>query len=221
MTEEKKRQILSIVDHTLLKAASSREHVEELCREAIKYKTASVCVPPSYVKRVVEKYGGELTVCAVAGFPMGFTTTETKVFETKEAIQNGADEIDMVINIGDVKNGDFDLVERELAALRKAAEGKILKVIIETCYLEKDEKIKLCRLVTERGADFIKTSTGLGPGGAVLEDIDLMRANTGKGVRIKAAGGMRTAEDHEAFFDRGVDRIGSSSAVKALYGGED
>ena len=218
MTEEKKRQILSIVDHTLLKAASSREQVEELCREAIKYKTASVCVPPSYVKRVVEKYGGELTVCTVAGFPMGFTTTETKVFETKEAIQNGADEIDMVINIGDVKNGDFDLVERELAALRKAAEGKILKVIIETCYLEKDEKIKLCRLVTESGADFIKTSTGLGPGGAVLEDIDLIRTYIGKGVRIKAAGGLRTAGDHEAFFDRGVDRIGSSSAVKALYG---
>ena len=218
MTEEKKRQILSIVEHTLLKAASSREQVEELCREAIKYKTASVCVPPSYVKRVVEKYGGELTVCTVAGFPMGFTTTETKVFETKEAIQNGADEIDMVINIGDVKNGGFDLVERELAALRKAAEGKILKVIIETCYLEKDEKMKLCRLVTESGADFIKTSTGLGPGGAVLEDIDLIRTYIGKGVRIKAAGGLRTAGDHEAFFDRGVDRIGSSSAVKALYG---
>jgi deoxyribose-phosphate aldolase len=218
MTEEKKRQILSIVDHTLLKAASSREQVEELCREAIKYKTASVCIPPSYVKWVVEKYGGGLTVCTVAGFPMGFTTTETKVFETKEAIQNGADEIDMVINIGDLKNGDFDLVERELAALRKAAEGKILKVIIETCYLEKNEKIKLCRLVTESGADFIKTSTGLGPGGAVLEDIDLMRAYIGKGVRIKAAGGLRTAGDHEAFFDRGVDRIGSSSAVKALCG---
>jgi deoxyribose-phosphate aldolase len=218
MTEDKKRQILSIVDHTLLKAASSWEQIEELCGEAIKYKTASVCIPPSYVKRAVEKYGGDIAICTVAGFPMGFTTTETKVFETKEAVQNGADEIDMVINIGDIKNGGFDLVEKELAALRKAAEGKILKVIIETCYLEKDEKIKLCRLVTESGADFIKTSTGLGPCGAVLSDIDLMRAYAGKGVRVKAAGGLRTAADHEAFFDRGVDRIGSSSAIKALYG---
>jgi deoxyribose-phosphate aldolase len=218
MTENKKKQILGMVDHTLLKAASSWEQIEELCGEAIKYKTASVCVPPSYVRRVVEKYGRKLTVCTVIGFPMGFTTTETKVFETKDAVQNGADEIDIVINIGDVKNGAFDLVEKELAALRKVTEGRILKVIIETCYLEKDEKIKLCRLVTESGADFIKTSTGLGPGGAVLEDIDLMRAYIGKGVRIKAAGGLRTAGDHEAFFDRGVDRIGSSSAVKALYG---
>jgi deoxyribose-phosphate aldolase len=221
MTEDKKKQILGMVDHTLLKAAASWEQIEELCGEAIKYKTASVCIPPSYVKRAAEKYGKELVVCTAIGFPLGFNTTETKVFEAKEAIQNGADEIDIVINIGDVKNGAFDRVEKELAALRRATEGKILKVIIETCYLEKDEKIKLCRLVTESGADFIKTSTGLGPGGAALEDIDLMRANTGKGVRIKAAGGMRTAEDHEAFFDRGVDRIGSSSAVKALCGGED
>ena len=218
MTENKKKQILGIVDHTLLKAASSWEQIEELCGEAIKYKTASVCVPPSYVRRVAEKYGRELTVCTAIGFPMGFTTTETKVFETKDAVQNGAGEIDIVINIGDVKNGAFDLVEKELAALRKVTECKILKVIIETCYLEKDEKIKLCRLVTESGADFIKTSTGLGPGGAVIEDIDLIRTYIGKGVRIKAAGGLRTAGDHEAFFDRGVDRIGSSSAVKALYG---
>ncbi|MDR1351964.1 MAG: deoxyribose-phosphate aldolase [Treponema sp.] len=218
MTEDKKKQILSKVDYTLLKAASSWEQIGELCGEAIKYRTASVCVPPSYVKRAAEKYGKDLTICTAVGFPMGFATTETKVFETREAVRNGADEIDVVINIGDVKNRAFDLVEKELAALREAAEGKILKVIIETCYLEKDEKIELCKLVTKCGADFIKTSTGLGPGGAVLEDIDLFRANVGKGVRIKAAGGMRTAEDHEAFFDRGVDRIGSSSAIKALYG---
>ncbi|MDR1412075.1 MAG: deoxyribose-phosphate aldolase, partial [Spirochaetaceae bacterium] len=179
----------------------------------------SVCIPPSYVKRAAEKYGKEIPVCTAIGFPMGFATTETKVFETGEAIRDGAAEIDVVINLGDVKNGNFDLVEKELAALRKAAEGKILKIIVETCYLEKDEKIELCRLVTKCKADFIKTSTGLGPGGAVLEDIDLFRANVGRGVRVKAAGGIRTAEDHEAFFDRGVDRIGSSSAIKALYGG--
>jgi deoxyribose-phosphate aldolase len=218
MTEDKKKQILSRVDHTLLKATATWEQIKILCGEAAQYKTASACIPPSYVRRAVEAYGRELAICTVIGFPLGYSSTETKVFEAGDAIRNGAVEIDIVINIGDVKNGAWDLVERELAALRKATTGKILKVIVETCYLEQEEKIKLCRLVTESGADFIKTSTGFGTGGATLEDVALFRAHTGKDVRIKASGGMRTAEDHEAFFDAGADRLGSSSAIKSLSG---
>jgi deoxyribose-phosphate aldolase len=218
MTDEKKKQIMSRVDHTLLKATTTWEQIKTLCEEAIQYKTASVCIPPSYVKRAAEAYGRELVVCTVAGFPLGYSSTETKVFEAGEAIRNGALEVDMVINIGDVKNGDWDMVGRELAMMRGATGGKILKVIIETCYLEQEEKIKLCRLVTEKGADFIKTSTGLATGGATLADIALMRANVGATVRIKASGGMRSAEDHEAFFDAGADRLGSSSAITALFG---
>jgi deoxyribose-phosphate aldolase len=217
MTDDKKKQILRRVDHTLLKPVASWEQISALCREAIQYKTASVCIPPSFVKRAADAYGKDIPVCTVIGFPLGYSTTGTKVFETEEAIRQGAAEIDMVINLGDVKNGAFDLVERELAALREAAKGKILKVIIETCFLEQEEKITLCRLVTKTGADFIKTSTGFGSGGAVLEDIALMRAHIGKDVRIKAAGGMRTAGEHEAFFDAGADRLGSSSSIKALY----
>jgi deoxyribose-phosphate aldolase len=217
MTEDKKKQILSRVDHTLLKATSAWEQIRRLCEEAVEYKTASVCIPPAYVKRAAEQFGRDLTICTVIGFPLGYNSTETKVFEAQNAIQNGADEIDMVINIGDVKNGAYDLVEKELAALRSATEGKILKVIIETCYLEKEEKIELCRLVTKSGAEFIKTSTGFGTGGAVLEDIELLRANIGKDVKIKASGGMRTAQDHEVFFDKGADRLGTSSAIKSLY----
>jgi deoxyribose-phosphate aldolase len=217
MTDDKKKQILGRVDHTLLKAAATWEQIEKLCKEAIQYKTASVCIPPNYVKRVFDTFGGDLTICTVIGFPLGYSTTETKVFEAKEAVKNGAAEIDMVINLCDVKNGDFDRVERELAALRQAAAGKILKVIIETCYLEKDEKIELSRLVTKTGADFIKTSTGFGTGGATLEDVALLRANIGSQVRIKASGGMRSAQDHEAFFDAGADRLGTSSAIKYLY----
>jgi deoxyribose-phosphate aldolase len=216
MTEEKKQQILSRVDHTLLKATSTWEQIRRLCEEAVKYKTASVCIPPSYVKRVAEQFGRDIPICTVIGFPLGYSSTETKVFEARNAIQNGADEIDMVINIGDVKNGAYNLVEKELAALRSATEGKILKVIVETCYLEKDEKIKLCQSVTKCGADFIKTSTGFGTGGAALDDMELLRANIGRDVKIKASGGIRTAQDHEAFFDRGADRLGTSSAVKSL-----
>jgi deoxyribose-phosphate aldolase len=217
MTDDKKKQILNRVDHTLLKPVATWEQIQTLCKEAVKYKTATVCIPASYVKRVSETFGKELMVCTVIGFPLGYDTTEVKVFEAQNAIRNGATEIDMVINIGDVKNGDFDSVEKELTALRNATEGKILKVIIETCYLDREEKIKLSQLVTKAGADFIKTSTGFGTGGATLEDVVLLRANIGKNVRIKAAGGMRTAEDHEAFFDAGADRLGSSSAIKVLY----
>jgi deoxyribose-phosphate aldolase len=218
MTEDKKKQIISRVDHTLLKAMATWEQIDTLCREAVQYKTASVCIPPSYVKRAAEAYGGGLVICTVIGFPLGYSSIETKVFEAEDAIGKGAAEIDMVINIGDVKNRAWDLVEQELAALRGAVRGKILKVIVETCYLEQAEKIELCRLVSESGADFIKTSTGFGTGGATLEDIALLRAHIGKNVRIKAAGGMRSAGDHEAFFDAGADRLGSSSAIEALYG---
>jgi deoxyribose-phosphate aldolase len=219
MTEEKKRQILSRVDHTLLKAEATWEQVDALCREAALYKTASVCIPPSYVKRAADSYGKDVAICTVIGFPLGYHTTAVKVFETEEAVKNGATEIDIVINIGDVKNGAYDLVEKELAALREATKGLILKVIIETCCLERDEKIRLCRLVTRSGADFIKTSTGFGTGGATLEDVALLRANIGKEIRIKASGGMKTAQDFEAFFDAGADRLGASSAIKALCGG--
>ena len=218
MTEDKKRLILSRVDHTLLKATASWEQITTLCEEAIQYKTASVCIPPSCVRRAAAAWGGELAICTVIGFPLGYSTAGTKVFETQEAVRNGAAEIDAVINIGDVQSGAYDEVERELAALRRAAEGKILKIIIETCYLQQEEKIRLCHLVTECGADFIKTSTGFGSGGAALEDIALLRSHIGKNVRVKASGGMRTAGDHEAFFDAGADRLGSSSAITALSG---
>jgi deoxyribose-phosphate aldolase len=218
MTEEKKRRILGRVDHTLLKAVATWDQVDTLCREAVEHGAASVCIPPSYVKRAAEAYGKRLAICTVIGFPLGYSTTETKVFEAKDAVKNGAAEIDVVINIGDVKNGAYDLVEKELAALRDASGGKILKVIIETCYLERDEKIRLAQLVTQSGADFIKTSTGFGTGGATLEDVALLRAHIGKDVRVKASGGMKTAQDHEAFFDAGADRLGTSSAIKALYG---
>jgi deoxyribose-phosphate aldolase len=218
VTEEKKRQILSRVDHTLLKATASWEQIDTLCREAALYKTASVCIPPCYVKRAADSYGKDMVICTVIGFPLGYNTTAAKVFEAGEAIKNGATEIDIVINIGDVKNGAYDLVEKELTALREATKGHILKVILETCYLERDEKIRLSQLVTKSGADFIKTSTGFGTGGATLEDVALLRSAIGKEVRIKASGGMKTAQDHEAFFDAGADRLGSSSAIKALYG---
>jgi deoxyribose-phosphate aldolase len=218
MTEEKKKQILSRVDHTLLKAEATWEQVDALCREAALYKTASACIPPCYVKRAADSYGRDIAICTVIGFPLGYSTTETKVFEAGEAIKNGATEIDIVINIGAVKSGAYDLVEKELAALRKATGGQILKVIIETCCLERDEKIRLSGLVTASGADFIKTSTGFGTGGATLEDVALLRAAIGRDVRLKASGGMKTAQDLEAFFDAGADRLGASSAIKALYG---
>jgi deoxyribose-phosphate aldolase len=217
MTEEKKRHILGRVDHTLLKPTADWNQIKALCEEAIRYKTASVCIPPNYVRRAAE-FGANLVICTVIGFPLGYSTTETKIAEAKNALRDGAREIDMVINVCDVKNGDFDRIEKELSVLRDATKGNILKVIIETCYLTEEEKIKLSQLVTKTGADFIKTSTGFGTGGATLEDVALLREHIGKNVRVKASGGIRTIEDHEAFFDAGVDRLGTSSAIKALYG---
>ena len=204
-------EILKHIDHTLLKAVSDEKGILDICKEAVEHKTASVCIPPSYVKIAKEKFPS-LNVCTVIGFPLGYSTTAVKVFETEDAVKNGADEIDMVINIGDVKNGSFDKVTEEIQAVRKSAEGKILKVIIETCYLTEEEKIRLCKCVTDGGADYIKTSTGFGTAGAQKEDIVLFKNNIGKDVKIKAAGGIRTKEAMEEFIELGCDRIGTSGA---------
>lgn len=213
----KTEDILSHVDHTLLKAAASWEEIRKLCDEAMEYGTASVCVPSSYVKKIRENYP-RLTICTVVGFPLGNGNSESKVEETIHALDDGADEIDMVINIGAVKNKDYDLVMEEIAVLKEIMEDKILKVIVETCYLTEEEKIRLCECVTKGGADYIKTSTGFGTEGASLSDIALFRKHIGKNVKIKAAGGIRTKEDMEAFLTAGADRIGASGAIRVLYG---
>lgn len=210
--------ILSHVDHTLLKATSSWAEIQELCREAIAYKTASVCIPPSYIKPVKEAFGGQIAICTVIGFPLGYSVTEAKVAEVKAAVADGATEVDMVVNIGDVKNGAFDKVTAEIAALKKAAGDNILKVIIETCYLTGDEKIKLCECVTQAGADYIKTSTGFGSAGATIADVLLFKAHIGPNVKIKAAGGIRSRQDMVDFLEAGCDRLGTSSAIKILAG---
>lgn len=210
------QEILGHVDHTLLKAFATWDDIQKLCDEAVEYKTASVCVPPSYIKRIHDKYGENFNICTVIGFPLGYSVTEAKVVEAKKAIEDGASEIDMVINIGDVKNGEFDKVLSEIKEIRKATEGYILKVIIETCYLTEEEKIKLCEIVTEAKADYIKTSTGFGTGGATLEDIIIFRNNIGSAVKMKAAGGVKVKEDLIMFLDNGCDRIGTSSAVGLL-----
>jgi len=215
-----KAKIFSHVDHTLLKPTATWAEICTLCDEAILHKVASVCIPPSYVARVAEKYGEALAVCTVIGFPLGYAITEIKVAETKAAIRDGAAEVDMVVNLGDVKNGDFEKITAEIRALKEAAGDNILKVIIETCYLTEEEKIKLCQCVTAAGADHIKTSTGFGTAGATLEDIALFKAHIGPKVKMKAAGGIRTVEDMEAFINLGCDRLGTSSAVKILAGEE-
>jgi len=212
MTNE---EILAHVDHTLLKAGSSWAEIDKLCAEAVRYKTASVCVPPSYVRRIHGAYGS-LNICTVIGFPLGYSVSAAKLREAEAALADGANELDMVINSGDVKNGDFDDVRDEIAALKKNAGEKILKVIVETCYLTTEEKIRLCGIVTEAGADYIKTSTGFGPAGATLEDVLLFREHIGPGVKIKAAGGIKTREDLVKFLNAGCERIGTSSAVKLL-----
>ena len=213
-----KKEILSRVDHTQLKAFATWEDIQKLCDEAILYQTASVCIPPCYIKKIHDTYGEKTNICTVVGFPLGYSTTEAKVTEVEQALKDGCNEIDMVINISDVKNGDFDKVESEIKALKKACGNHILKVIIETCYLTNDEKIKMCEIVTKAGADFIKTSTGFGTGGATVEDIKLFKEHIGDGVKIKAAGGISTLDDLEAFVDLGCDRIGTSRAVGLLKG---
>lgn len=210
--------MLQYVDHTLLKAVASWEEIKTLCDEAIEYQTASVCVPPSYISRIHEEYGNKINICTVIGFPLGYNITKVKALECEQALVDGANEIDMVINLTDIKNGDFKKVEDEIATLKKITGDKILKVIIETCFLTEEEKIAMCHAVTNAGADYIKTSTGFGTAGATLSDIKLFKANIGPNVKIKAAGGVKTMQDLEAFIEEGCSRIGTSSAVNLLKG---
>ncbi len=206
-------QIFPYIDHTLLKATATKEQITQLCEEALIYHTASVCIPPSYVKFARDKFP-ELNICTVIGFPLGYSTTAVKCFEAKNAVRDGADEIDMVIDLGWVKDRKFLEVEREIADVKAACGDKILKVIIETCYLTEDEKIALCKCVTNAKADFIKTSTGFGTDGAKIEDIRLFKQHIGENVKIKAAGGVKTKSDLETFIGEGCSRIGTSSAVR-------
>lgn len=215
MTEVQK-DIVSRVDHTLLAQTATWEEIRELCDDAVAYGTASVCIPPSFVKQAGEYLNGRMAVCTVIGFPNGYNTTAVKVFETKEALADGADEVDMVVNLGWVKEGRFGLVEKEIRAVKEAAGDKVLKVIIETCLLSEEEKIRLCRAVTAAGADFIKTSTGFSAAGATTEDIALFKQYVGAGVKIKAAGGIADMEDAKRFVELGADRLGTSRIIKLL-----
>ncbi|MBO4462059.1 MAG: deoxyribose-phosphate aldolase [Lachnospiraceae bacterium] len=210
------KEILSHVDHTELKAFATWEQIKKLCEEHLKYNTASVCVPPTYIKRIHDEFNGKVNICTVIGFPLGYQVTSAKVEEARAAIADGASEIDTVINVSDVKNGRFGEVEKELLAIREATKGKILKVIIETCYLTEEEKIKMCEIVTRVKADYIKTSTGFGTAGATIDDIKLFKSHIGPDVKMKAAGGIRTREDMEAYLALGVDRLGCSAAMKLV-----
>lgn len=214
------QEMLSHVDHTLLQATATWPQIEALCREAIEYRTASVCIPPCYIRRVRETFGSAVTICTVIGFPLGYSVTAAKVTEAREALRDGADEIDMVINISDIKNGDYDKAEAEIAAVREACQGCVLKVIVETCYLTEKEKVAACGIVTRAGADYIKTSTGFGTAGATREDITLFREHVGPAVAIKAAGGIRSIADMQAFLELGAERLGTSSAIKLIRGEE-
>ncbi|GCL68599.1 deoxyribose-phosphate aldolase [Veillonella tobetsuensis] len=209
------KELLTYVDHTLLNPIATWEEIKVVCEDALAYHTASVCIPPDFVASAHNAYP-DLTVCTVVGFPLGYQTTEAKVAETKQAIEEGASEIDMVINLGDVKQGDYHAITEEIKALKAICGEKILKVIIEACSLTKDEKVELCRCVTEGGADFIKTSTGFGSGGATLEDVQLIKKHIGPHVQIKAAGGIRSVEAMKAYIEAGCTRIGASAAVGLL-----
>lgn len=212
------KEILSHIDHTLLKQFATWEEIKVICDDAIEYETASVCIPPTYVKKIKETYGDKLNICTVIGFPLGYNTTATKVFEAVEAVNNGASEIDMVINITALKNKDYDQIQNEIAEIKQAIGDKILKVIVETCFLTEAEKVTVCQLVTNAKADYIKTSTGFGTAGATIEDIRLFKANIGSDVKMKAAGGVKSVDDLIAFINEGCSRIGTSSAVKMLKG---
>jgi len=215
-----KREILKRLDHTLLKQTATWEQIKKICDDGMEYQTASVCIPPCFVKRAKEYVKDKVAVCTVIGFPNGNMTTASKVFETKDAVQNGADEIDMVINIGDVKAGDYDKVLEEIKAIKEACQGRLLKVIIETCLLSEDEKVRMCQVVTESGADYIKTSTGFSTGGATFEDVALMRKHVGTHVKVKAAGGISSVEDGEKFIELGADRLGTSRLIALLSGAD-
>ena len=210
------KEILSKVDHTLLTQTATWEEIRQICDDGVKYGCASVCIPASYVKQAAEYVAGKIPVCTVIGFPNGYSTTAAKCFEAEDAVKNGASEIDMVINIGWVKDGKFDEVEQEIRAVKVSCHGRILKVIIETCFLTEEEKIRMCQVVSAAGADFIKTSTGFGGGGATREDVALFKANVAPHVKIKAAGGIANLQDAEDFVALGADRLGTSRIVKAV-----
>lgn len=208
------QDILKTVDHTFLKQTATWEEIRNLCEEGMQYGTASVCIPPCFVKRAAAYLQGRLPVCTVIGFPNGYSTSASKVFEAREAVENGADEVDMVINLGLVKDKRDDLLLQEIRLVKEACGDKILKVIVETCLLNEEEKVRMCRVVTESGADFIKTSTGFSSAGATFEDIRLFKENVGKHVKIKAAGGISSLEDAEHFLSLGADRLGTSRIVR-------
>ena len=212
------QDILSRCDHTLLAQTATWAEIQAICDDGMKYQTASVCIPPSYVKRAKDYVGEKLQICTVIGFPNGYHTTAVKCAETKDALENGADEIDMVINLGDLKDGNDEKILDEIKALKEICGDKILKVIIETCLLTEDEKLRMCRIVTEAGADYIKTSTGFSTGGATREDVALMRANVGSNIKVKAAGGIANLQDARDFIDLVSDRLGTSRVVKAVKG---
>ena len=218
MTNSKIKEIMSHVDHTLLAQGATWEDIKTVCDDALTYGTASVCIPPSFVRQAADYLGGRMAVCTVIGFPNGYNTTAVKCAETKDAFEGGADEIDMVINIGDLKAKKYNDIRDEIKAIKAVCGERILKVIIETCLLTDEEKVAMCKIVTEAGADFIKTSTGFSTGGATREDIKLFAENIGEGVRIKAAGGIKSFEDAEAFLELGAERLGTSRLVTLLKG---
>ncbi len=209
-------EILRHVDHTLLTQGATWDEIRQICDDAVRYQTASVCIPPGYVKQAAEYLDGRVPVCTVIGFPNGYMTTKTKEFETRDAIENGASEIDMVINIGWLKDGKYDLILDEIRALKDICGTKVLKVIIETCLLTREEKIKMCQIVTESGADYIKTSTGFAGAGATFEDVELFSRHIGPDVKIKAAGGIASLEDAERFLELGAERLGTSRIIKLV-----
>ena len=214
-------EILARCDHTLLAQTATWEEIRAICDDGMRYQTASVCIPPSYVKKAKEYVGDRLAICTVIGFPNGYQTTAVKCFETADAVENGADEIDMVINLGDLRGGCYDAVYEEICAVKKACNGRLLKVIIETCLLTEEEKIKMCEIVTRAGAEYIKTSTGFSTGGATRKDVALMRAHVGKEICVKAAGGIASIADAEDFLALGADRLGTSRVVKEIKRMED
>jgi deoxyribose-phosphate aldolase len=210
------KEILGKVDHTLLAQTATWAEIKQICDDAMQYLTASVCIPASYVKRAKDYVGNQMAVCTVIGFPNGYSTTAAKVFEAKDAIQNGADEIDMVINLGYVKDGSYDMQLDEIKQVRAACGSHILKVIIETCLLTEEEKIKMCEVVTNSGADYIKTSTGFSTSGATFDDVALFAKHIGPNVKIKAAGGIQTLDDAERFISLGASRLGTSRIIKII-----
>ena len=210
------QNILNKVDHTLLAQTATWDQIKEICDDAVTYQTASVCIPPAFVKRAAAYLGERITVCTVIGFPNGYHTTDVKVYETEDAVRNGAKELDMVVNLGWAKEGRYDLIKDEIQAIKRACKGNLLKVIIETCLLTEEEKIALCKTVTDTDADYIKTSTGFSTGGATPEDVALLRKYTGSEKKVKAAGGISSFEDGETFIKAGADRLGTSRLVKLI-----